>query len=71
MEDTQSADPTSSSIKPRARFPLAWVILLAGALIFGVGAALLVLSYTQQQSTIGHWALRLCCEWANRRRSSA
>ncbi len=53
MEDTQTADPSSTPVKPRARFPFALVILLAGAAVFGVGAALLVLSYTQQQSTIG------------------
>lgn len=49
MEDTQSGTPE----KPQVKFPFALVILVAGAAIFGIGAALLVLSYTQQQSTIG------------------
>ncbi len=53
MEDTQTGDANSTPDKPRAKFPFALVFLLAGAAIFGLGAALLVLSYTQQQSTIG------------------
>ena len=53
MKDPPAADASSTPSKPRAKFPFALVILLAGAAIFGVGAALLVLSYSQQQSTIG------------------
>jgi peroxiredoxin len=43
--------PLSESPGPR-RNPLALLVLFAGAILFGVGAAFIILSYTQQDTTI-------------------
>jgi cytochrome c biogenesis protein CcmG, thiol:disulfide interchange protein DsbE len=49
MTETPTSVPGNS---PAKRSPLALIVLLLGAVIFGVGAALLVLSYTQQDVTV-------------------
>lgn len=48
---TESPTPAPESI-PAKRSPVALIVLLLGAVIFGIGAALLVLSYTQQDTTM-------------------
>jgi DsbE subfamily thiol:disulfide oxidoreductase len=48
---TESPTPAPENI-PAKRNPIALIVLLLGAVIFGIGAALLVLSYTQQDTTL-------------------